>query len=119
MNDLANDIAELGTALTGDPSAGPSPPAIAVNVDGPSRDLNPVVREEAYRIAGEALRSFGSCRRPATSGCQVCAPRSSAVNSTSAASSGVGTEIELRVPGAIAYRRSTRRSAWARLVRPG
>ena len=28
-----------------------------MEVDGASRDLNPVVREEAYRIAGEALRN--------------------------------------------------------------
>jgi len=56
VNDLANGIAMLGADLTGDPSAG-NPPAIAVHVEGASRDLNPVVREEAYRIAGEALRN--------------------------------------------------------------
>ena len=32
-------------------------PLIDVEVDGASRDLNPVVREEAFRIAGEALRN--------------------------------------------------------------
>ena len=34
-----------------------SRPLIDVEVDGASRDLNPVVREEAFRIAGEALRN--------------------------------------------------------------
>src|SRR6185503_7530155 len=52
LNDLANGIAVIGAELTGDPSAG-DPTVIEVNVDGPSRDLNPVVREEAYRITGE------------------------------------------------------------------
>jgi len=32
-------------------------PAIAVEVEGGPRELNPVVRDEAYRIAGEALRN--------------------------------------------------------------
>ena len=33
------------------------PPAIDIEMEGPSRNLNPVVREEAYRIAAEALRN--------------------------------------------------------------
>jgi signal transduction histidine kinase len=56
LNDLANGIAAIGAELTSDPSAG-HVPAIDVEVDGESRDLNPVVRDEAYRIAGEALRN--------------------------------------------------------------
>jgi signal transduction histidine kinase/ligand-binding sensor domain-containing protein len=56
VNDLANGIAAIGAELTGDPAAGPVP-LIDVEVDGASRDLNPVVREEAFRIAGEALRN--------------------------------------------------------------
>ena len=56
LNDLANGIAAVGAELTSDPSA-VAPPSIDVAVEGPSRDLNPVVREEAYRIAGEALRN--------------------------------------------------------------
>jgi signal transduction histidine kinase len=56
VNDLANGIAAIGAELTSDPAT-VDPPAIAVEVDGASRDLNPVVREEAYRIAGEALRN--------------------------------------------------------------
>ena len=56
LNDLANGIAAVGAELTNDPSAS-NPPAIEVDVVGESRDLNPVVRGEAYRIAGEALRN--------------------------------------------------------------
>jgi signal transduction histidine kinase/ligand-binding sensor domain-containing protein len=56
VNDLANGIAAVGAELTSDPAA-VSAPAIDVEVEGSSRDLNPVVREEVYRIAGEALRN--------------------------------------------------------------
>ena len=56
VNDLANGIAAIGAELTGNPAAGLAP-LIDVEVDGASRDLNPVVREEAFRIAGEALRN--------------------------------------------------------------
>ena len=55
-NDLANGIAAIGAELSSDQSA-VAAAAIEVEVDGASRDLNPVVREEAYRIAGEALRN--------------------------------------------------------------
>jgi signal transduction histidine kinase len=55
-NDLANGIIAIGKELTSDVSA-PDSPAIAVEVEGAPRDLNPVVRDEAYRIASEALRN--------------------------------------------------------------
>jgi signal transduction histidine kinase len=42
--------------LTTEESPGPVP-LIDVAVDGKARDLNPVVRDEAYQIAGEALRN--------------------------------------------------------------
>jgi signal transduction histidine kinase len=56
VNDLANGIAAIGLQLTSEGSPGPVP-SIDVTVDGESRDLNPIVREEAFRIAGEALRN--------------------------------------------------------------
>jgi signal transduction histidine kinase len=56
VNDLAKGIAACGAELTGDPAI-VDHPTIAVKVVGASRDLNPVVREEAYRIAAEALRN--------------------------------------------------------------
>ena len=39
------------------PASTVDPPAIDVEVEGGPRQLNPVVRDEAYRIAGEALRN--------------------------------------------------------------
>jgi signal transduction histidine kinase/ligand-binding sensor domain-containing protein len=56
VNDLANGIAAIGLHLTREASPDPVP-LIDVAVDGMSRDLNPVVRDEAYQIAGEALRN--------------------------------------------------------------
>lgn len=55
-NDLANGITAIATELTSD-SSGIDSPAIDVEVQGAPRNLNPVVRDEAYRIAGEALRN--------------------------------------------------------------
>jgi signal transduction histidine kinase len=56
VNDLANAIAAVGSELTSDPTVR-DVPAIAVEVEGASHDLNPLVRDEAYQIAGEALRN--------------------------------------------------------------
>lgn len=55
-NDLANGITAIATELTSD-SSGIDAPAIDVEVQGEPRNLKPVVRDEAYRIAGEALRN--------------------------------------------------------------
>ena len=55
-NDLANGIIAIGSELTSDASALDSP-AIHVQVEGDPRNLNAIVRDEAYRIAGEALRN--------------------------------------------------------------
>jgi signal transduction histidine kinase/streptogramin lyase len=55
-NDLVNGITAMGEDLTSDASALDSA-AIDVEVEGDPRNLNPIVRDEAYRIAGEALRN--------------------------------------------------------------
>jgi signal transduction histidine kinase/ligand-binding sensor domain-containing protein len=55
-NDLASGIIALGQELTGD-EPGAATPVIDVVVEGATRNLNPMVRDEAYRIAGEALRN--------------------------------------------------------------
>jgi signal transduction histidine kinase/ligand-binding sensor domain-containing protein len=55
-NDLANAIAAIAEELTKDTAAGESP-VIDLEVEGVPRGLNPVVRDEVYRIAGEALRN--------------------------------------------------------------
>ena len=151
LNDLANGIAAIGAELTSDPSAVDAP-AIDVDVDGASRDLNPVVREEAYRIAGEALRNafkhaqarriivtihyearqlrlsirddgkgmdeetMGRQQPPGHFGLPGMRERAAIVRGRLEVRSaiGSGTEIELRIPGAIAYRASTRPS-WSRV----
>jgi signal transduction histidine kinase len=55
-NDLANAITAIGKGLANDASA-LNPPVIDVQVEGAPRNLNPIVRDEAYRIASEALRN--------------------------------------------------------------
>jgi signal transduction histidine kinase len=55
-NDLAIAIRTLGDALASDASA-PKPPEFSVTVEGETRDLHPIVRDEIYKIAAEALRN--------------------------------------------------------------
>jgi signal transduction histidine kinase/ligand-binding sensor domain-containing protein len=55
-NDLVNGIITFGQQLS-NTAATFDQPAIEVEVEGGPRRLNPVVRDEAYRIAGEALRN--------------------------------------------------------------
>jgi signal transduction histidine kinase len=151
VNDLANGIAAIGAELTGDPAVG-SVPLIDVEVDGASRDLNPVVREEAFRIAGEALRNavkHAEARRVLVTihyeprqlrlvirddgkgiasdtmtrqqlaghfGLPGMRERAAIVKGRLDVRRApeAGMEIELRVPAAIAYRRSAR-SWWSRV----
>ena len=51
MNDLARAITTFGEGLASDQNE------FRVHVEGASRDLAPLVRDEVYRIAGEALRN--------------------------------------------------------------
>ena len=55
-NDLAEAIRTLGDELAAEASAA-TPPALSVAVEGQTRDLRPIVRDEIYRIAVEALRN--------------------------------------------------------------
>ena len=55
-NDLARAISTFGEGLAAD-RAGQDCPDFRVQVEGTSRELAPLVREEAYRIAAEALRN--------------------------------------------------------------
>jgi len=55
-NDLARAITTLGEGLAAD-RAGGSCADFRVQVEGTMRDLVPLVREEVYRTAGEALRN--------------------------------------------------------------
>ena len=54
--DLVEAITAMAEELTGDTST-PESPIIGVEVEGARRDLKTTVRDEAYRIAGEALRN--------------------------------------------------------------
>ena len=55
-NDLARAVDTLGAELAADP-ANPSSPAFRVTVEGEARNLHPILRDEIYRIAAEALRN--------------------------------------------------------------
>ena len=55
-NDLAVAIRALGDELAAHAS-GDQPPAFSVAVEGQARDLHPIVRDEIYKIAAEALRN--------------------------------------------------------------
>jgi signal transduction histidine kinase len=55
-NDLAKGINTLGEEFAADPARDGSP-AFRVTVEGESRDLHPILRDEIYRIAAEALRN--------------------------------------------------------------
>jgi signal transduction histidine kinase/ligand-binding sensor domain-containing protein len=55
-NDLALAINTLGEELAGG-ATNPNAAAFHVEVAGTPRDLHPILRDEVYRIAGEALRN--------------------------------------------------------------
>jgi signal transduction histidine kinase len=55
-NDLAVAITTLADELATDPTVD-RPPAFHVAVEGQARDLHPIVRDEIYKIAAEALRN--------------------------------------------------------------
>src|SRR4029453_1189941 len=57
-DDLAVAIGSLGKELTAmSPDGTTAPAAVDVSVEGPARNLHPLVRDEVYRIAGEAVRN--------------------------------------------------------------
>ena len=55
-NDLAVAIRTLGDELASNPSAH-QPPSFSVAVEGETRDLHPIARDEIYKVAAEALRN--------------------------------------------------------------
>jgi signal transduction histidine kinase len=54
-NNLALAISALGAELAADGSSGR--PAVDVAVEGETRELHPILRDEIYKIAAEALRN--------------------------------------------------------------
>jgi signal transduction histidine kinase/ligand-binding sensor domain-containing protein len=55
-NDLARAVNSLGEELAANP-ANQAAPVFRVTVEGEPRDLHPILRDEIYRIAAEALRN--------------------------------------------------------------
>jgi signal transduction histidine kinase/ligand-binding sensor domain-containing protein len=55
QNDLAEAISALGAELAADGSG--LRPAVHVAVEGETRELHPILRDEIYKIAAEALRN--------------------------------------------------------------
>ena len=55
-HEFAQCIRTLGEELASDPENN-RPPEFQVTVEGESRDLHPILRDEIYRIAGESLRN--------------------------------------------------------------
>jgi len=55
-NDLAAALSALAEELAPNPSSGNSP-VVQVAVEGAAKNLHPILRDEVYRIAGEALRN--------------------------------------------------------------
>ena len=55
-NDLAGALTTLGQELASGES-NPNAAEFHVEVEGTTRDLHPILRDEVYRIAGEALRN--------------------------------------------------------------
>jgi signal transduction histidine kinase/ligand-binding sensor domain-containing protein len=55
-NDLAEALRALGEELAAEKNA-EHPPVLAVEVQGRSRPLRPIVRDEVFRVASEALRN--------------------------------------------------------------
>jgi signal transduction histidine kinase len=53
-NDLAAAVGTLGKELA---AADSRPPEFTVQVEGAQRDLRPILRDEVYFLAGEALRN--------------------------------------------------------------
>lgn len=54
-NDLAMALTALAEGLA--PNSGRNPPVVHVAVEGAAKNLHPILRDEVYRIAGEALRN--------------------------------------------------------------
>jgi ligand-binding sensor domain-containing protein/signal transduction histidine kinase len=54
-NDLPVALSTLGGELVDEETK--NPPVFEVDVEGEPRDLHPILRDEVYRIAGEALRN--------------------------------------------------------------
>jgi signal transduction histidine kinase len=142
---VTNDLAE-GVRTLCDELAAPGAATLEVSVEGSSRDMHPIIRDEVFRIAREAIRNAfthaGASRietqiiyaerhfrlrirddgkgmepamlkegRAGHYGLQGMRERGRQIGAefTLKSGAGTGTQIELSIPGSIAYRFSRRR----------
>src|SRR5215831_7323561 len=121
-NDLADAIKTLGEELAADPT-NQNPAAFCVAVEGKSRNLHSMVRDEVYRIAGEGMRnafrhanakgidrkSLSGDGREEHFGLRGMRERAKLVGGQLTVWSELhsGTEVELSIPAARAYIAST------------
>jgi signal transduction histidine kinase len=150
-DDLVVAIRTLGDELAADASVD-RPPTFRVGVEGEARDLRPMVRDEIYKIAAEALRNafrhaeagrveveiryddkefrlrlrddgkgidpvvLASQGIEGHYGLRGMPERAALVGGKVAvwSEAGVGTEVELRIPGRAVYATSRRSSWWSR-----
>jgi signal transduction histidine kinase len=54
---ITNELAQAVTALGEELSVGRGSPAFVVSIEGTPRDMHPILRDDIYRIACEALRN--------------------------------------------------------------
>jgi signal transduction histidine kinase len=143
-NDLAQAVRALGSELATSDAA-----AFQLTVEGPPRDLHPIIRDEIYRITREAIRNAFTHARAAHIEAEIIyaervfrlrirddgqgmeqgvlqagrsghfglpgmRERGRQIGAEFAIWSGVGTgtEIELSIPGWLAYRAAPRRRFW-------
>ena len=56
-NELAHAVTALGEELAGSHGGEARPPTFRVSIEGAPRDLHPILRDDIYRIAREAVRN--------------------------------------------------------------
>ena len=138
-NELAQALAALGEELACAQAGAGASPTLRVSVEGTPRELHPILRDDVYRIAREALRNayrhaqashieaevtYGVREvrlRIRDDGKGIMRERAQQIGSELNLWSevGAGTEVELRIPGSVAYGPSRRRSFFRRIRKQG
>jgi signal transduction histidine kinase len=145
-NELSHSVSALGEELAASSSGGNRPATFRVSVEGTPRELHPILRDDIYRIAQEALRNafrhaqasqieaeitYGesvlrlrirdngkgtdpkhlNAGREGHWGLPGMRERAQQIGARLQmwSESGAGTEVELSIPGSIAYKTAQRR----------
>jgi signal transduction histidine kinase len=148
-NELAQAMTALGEELGGVSDGARRSPAFRVSIEGQARELQPILRDDIYRIAREALRNafrhaqankieaditysdrllrlrvrddgkgidakLLKAGRDGHWGLQGMRERAEQIGAHFDiwSEAGAGTEVELRIPGSVAYGTSRRRSGF-------